>query len=104
MVETKGPAGGSFKKRTADLPSGPVTYHIAGDGPPVLYFHSAGGIRFTYALDELAKNFRIHMFVAPGFDGTPAHDGILERGIKAILHVLVDPTRNCNASGLCDLL
>ena len=76
MVETEGPAGGPFDKRTVELSSGSVTYHVAGGGPPVLYFHSAGGIRYTYALDELAKNFRVHMFVAPGFDGTPTHEGV----------------------------
>ena len=72
----EGPAGGVFKKCIANLSSGPVTYYAAGNGPPILYFHSAGGIRFTYALDELAKNYRIYMFVAPGFENTKLHDGI----------------------------
>ena len=76
MVQTKGPAGGPFEKRTVDLSSGPVTYHIAGSGPPVLYFHSAGGIRYTYALDELSKDYCIYMMVVPGFDETPSHEGI----------------------------
>ena len=71
-----GRAGASFERRVADLGSGPVTYHVAGDGPPVLYLHSAGGIRFTHALDALASDHRIHMMVAPGFDGTPEHAGI----------------------------
>ena len=72
----EGPAGAPFNKQTVDLSSGPLTYHVAGDGPPVLYLHSAGGIRFTYALDELANDHRIYMFVAPGFDGTQPHDGV----------------------------
>ena len=75
-MQTEGRAGGPFETRTVELASGPLTYHVAGDGPPVLYFQSAGGIRFTYALDELAKDYRIHMFVAPGFDGTPTQDGV----------------------------
>lgn len=75
-MQTEGRAGGPFEKRTVDLASGPVTYYVAGDGPPVLYFHSAGGIRFTYALDELAKDYQVSMFVAPGFDGTSTHDGV----------------------------
>jgi pimeloyl-ACP methyl ester carboxylesterase len=75
-MKTEGRAGERFERHTVDLPSGPVTYHVAGDGPPVLYFHSAGGIRFTYALDELANNHRIHMMVAPGFDTTPTHEGV----------------------------
>ena len=76
MMKTSGPAGEPFRRHTADLPSGPVTYHVAGEGPPVLYLHSAGGIRFTYALDELSRDHRIHMMVAPGFDGTPAHEDL----------------------------
>ena len=47
MMQREGPAGGLFKKKKINLSSGPVTYHVAGEGPPVLYFHSAGGIRFT---------------------------------------------------------
>jgi pimeloyl-ACP methyl ester carboxylesterase len=76
MIKSEGSAGGPFDKRSIELPSGPVTYHVAGDGPPVLYFHSAGGIRYTYALDELANDYRIYMMVAPGFDETPTHDGV----------------------------
>lgn len=76
MGDAPGPAGKAFEIRTAELSSGPVIYHVAGDGPPILYFHSAGGIRFTHALDELAKSYRIHMMVAPGFDGTPPHKGV----------------------------
>ena len=76
MIKSEGPAGWPFEKRSVELPSGPVTYHVAGDGPPVLYFHSAGGIRYTYALDELAKDYRIYMMVAPGFDETPLHEGV----------------------------
>jgi len=76
MIKSEGPAGGPFKKRSIKLSSGPVTYHVAGEGPPVLYFHSAGGIRYTYALDALSKDYQIYMMVAPGFDETPAHDRV----------------------------
>ncbi|MEE8334288.1 MAG: alpha/beta hydrolase [Alphaproteobacteria bacterium] len=75
-MKKEGRAGEAFECKTIDLSSGPVTYHVAGDGPPVLYFHSAGGIRFTYALDELATDHRIYMMVAPGFDSTPTHEGV----------------------------
>ena len=70
------PAGGPFEKKSINLAGGPVTYHIAGDGPSILYLHSAGGIRFTHALDALSEKFRICMMVSPGFDGTPTHDGV----------------------------
>lgn len=42
----------------------------------MLYLHSAGGIRFTYALDELAQRYRIYAMVSPGFDDTPDHPGL----------------------------
>lgn len=70
------PAGKPFEPRSVELPSGSVTYHVAGDGPPILYLHSAGGIRFTHALDRLSEKYRIFMMVSPGFDGTSPHDGV----------------------------
>ena len=73
---TEGPAGEEFQTHVVKLSSGPVTYHVGGDGPPVLYLHSAGGLRFTYALDELAKEYRIYMFIAPGFEDTPTLNGV----------------------------
>jgi pimeloyl-ACP methyl ester carboxylesterase len=71
MSEWARPAGGPFEKKSMKLPSGPITYHIAGDGPPILYLHSAGGIRFTHSLDKLSENFRICMMVSPGFGPSP---------------------------------
>jgi pimeloyl-ACP methyl ester carboxylesterase len=53
-----------------------VTYHVAGDGDPVLCLHGGGGFRPTAALAALAKNFRVYAPVIPGFDDTPALDGI----------------------------
>ncbi len=66
----------TFEKNTASLPSGEVTYLVGGDGPPVLYFHSAGGARITRGLELLAAGFRIHILVIPGFDDTPLLDNI----------------------------
>ena len=66
----------TFEKNTATLPSGEVTYMVGGDGPPVLYFHSAGGARITRGLELLAADFRIYIMVIPGFDDTPLLDNI----------------------------
>ena len=74
MSEWARPAGGPFEKKSMKLPSGPITYHIAGDGPPILYLHSAGGIRFTHALDALSEKFRICMMVSPGYSYSKAPD------------------------------
>ncbi len=44
----------TFENKTVHLPSGDVSYAVGGDGPPVLYFHSAGGLRVTRGLELLA--------------------------------------------------
>ena len=61
----------TFETKTVNLPSGEVTYRVGGEGPPVLYFHSAGGVRVTKGLELLAADFRIYIPAIPGFDDTP---------------------------------
>jgi len=64
-----------LEQHTVALSSGTVTYHMAGEGKPVLYLHGGGGFRFTGTLRALAKVFRVYAPVTPGFDGTPIlHD------------------------------
>ncbi len=65
-----------FEHRSAELPSGEIPYWVAGDGPPVLYFHSAGGVRPTAGLVALTRGHRIYMPVIPGFDDTPLLDRV----------------------------
>ena len=60
-----------FEQKTATLPSGEVSYTVGGDGPPVLYLHSAGGVRVTRGLELLAESNRIYIPAIPGFDDTP---------------------------------
>jgi pimeloyl-ACP methyl ester carboxylesterase len=55
------------------LSSGELSCYAAGEGRPLVYLHPAGGVRWTKVQDELAKSFRLHVPIAPGFDGTPAH-------------------------------
>ena len=66
----------SFQENTVELSSGPLAYHVAGDGPPVIHMHAASGFRATAALAALAQSFRIYAPVTPGFDGTATHDGV----------------------------
>ena len=61
----------AFENRTARIPSGELPYRVAGDGPPVLYLHSAGGPRATAGLELLARERRLYLPVIPGFDDTP---------------------------------
>jgi pimeloyl-ACP methyl ester carboxylesterase len=66
----------SFTDRTAQLKSGTLPYKVAGQGASIVYLHSAGGVRLSEPLQELAKNYRVFIPTFPGFDGTPTHDGI----------------------------
>ena len=66
----------SLQEETVALSSGPLAYHVGGDGPPVIHMHAASGFRATAALEALARSFRIYAPVAPGFDGTPTHDDV----------------------------
>ena len=66
----------AFEQKTAVLPAGEVTYHVAGDGVPLLYLHGGGGVMFTGPLNRLAETRRVYIPVTPGFEGTSALDGI----------------------------
>lgn len=64
---------GEFERETMDLPTGPVTYFVAGAGHDVVYLHPAAGMRISDALHRLATRFRVWAPVVPGFDGTALH-------------------------------
>src|SRR5260221_13788682 len=51
---------------------------------PLVYLHSAGGLRSTPVLEDLSRLRELHTPVFPGFDGTPADDAIRSR--KALAH------------------
>ena len=67
------------------LSSGEISYYAAGDGRPLVYLHPAGGVRWTKVQDELAKSFRLHVPVMPGFDGTAAHAPVKSMKALALL-------------------
>jgi pimeloyl-ACP methyl ester carboxylesterase len=60
----------AFTTAEASLKGGKLRYHVGGTGRPVLYLHTAGGVRLSPALDRLAQSHRLHLPVMPGFDGT----------------------------------
>jgi pimeloyl-ACP methyl ester carboxylesterase len=66
------------ERRTAtiDLSSGPLTYELSGSGPPLVWLHPAGGVRWSPVLERLSEIYTLHVPVAPGFDGTPRHDKV----------------------------
>jgi len=44
-----------------------IRYLQAGDGPPLVHLHGAGGLRLTPAHDLLSRQFRVIAFEMPGF-------------------------------------
>jgi len=44
-----------------------IRYQTAGEGPPLVHLHGAGGLRLNPAHDLLARQFRVIAFEMPGF-------------------------------------
>jgi len=51
-----------------------IRYLEAGDGPPLVSLHGAGGLRLSRAHDLLAGTHRVIVLEAPGFGESPAND------------------------------
>jgi pimeloyl-ACP methyl ester carboxylesterase len=51
-----------------------IRYLEAGDGPPLAYFHGAGGLRISRAHELLAERHRVIAFELPGFGQSPVND------------------------------
>jgi pimeloyl-ACP methyl ester carboxylesterase len=66
----------------AKLKSGTLPYLVLGEGRPLLYLHAAGGPVISPMLEKLAASHRIYAPIAPGFEGTPAHDSV--KGIPGL--------------------
>ncbi len=63
--------GVAFVERFVDAAGFTVRYLEAGDGPAVLYLPGAGGPVMTFALDALAKRFRVIVLEFPGWGAQP---------------------------------
>jgi pimeloyl-ACP methyl ester carboxylesterase len=48
-----------------------IRYLAAGDGPPLVHLHGAGGLRLSPAHALLARHFRVIAFEMPGFGLSP---------------------------------
>jgi pimeloyl-ACP methyl ester carboxylesterase len=60
----------AFTKTELKLPSGNLICHVGGSGDSLLYFHTAGGVKISPAIEKLSERFKIYLPVMPGFDGT----------------------------------
>jgi pimeloyl-ACP methyl ester carboxylesterase len=63
-----------LKRTDVKLNSQLLPCFVGGEGPPILFLHSSGGVRLTPAVERLAGKYRIHMPIIPGFDGTEPND------------------------------
>jgi pimeloyl-ACP methyl ester carboxylesterase len=53
-----------------------IAYRVVGDGPPLVYLHGAGGLRWGAALDGLAARFRVYGLELPGFGRSTLPDSV----------------------------
>lgn len=63
-----------FDERSVHADGFDIRYLEAGDGPPLVCFHGAGGLRLSRTHELLAERHRVIAFEAPGFGDSPAND------------------------------
>jgi pimeloyl-ACP methyl ester carboxylesterase len=68
---------GRLEPRSVALPGGGrIEYLEAGDGPPLVYFHGAGGVfRNAAFMPALAERYRVLAPSRPGYDGSTGSCG-----------------------------
>ena len=64
-----------FSEHYIDADGFRIRYLEAGDGPPLVHLHGAGGLRLNAAHEKLAKTHRVIAFEMPGF-GASAENSI----------------------------
>jgi pimeloyl-ACP methyl ester carboxylesterase len=62
-----------FEEKFVDADGFHIRYLEAGSGPPLVYVHSAGGLRISQTHELLAESYRVLAFELPGFSG-PANE------------------------------
>jgi pimeloyl-ACP methyl ester carboxylesterase len=63
-----------FTERSVEADGFDIRYLEAGDGPPLVCLHGAGGLRLSRAHELLAERHRVIAFEAPGFGGSPVNE------------------------------
>jgi pimeloyl-ACP methyl ester carboxylesterase len=59
--------GLAFRDGSVDADGFRIRYQEAGEGPPLVHLHGAGGPRLTSAHELLSRAFRVIVFEMPGF-------------------------------------
>ena len=57
----------AFKEAWVEADGFSIRYQTAGDGPPLVHLHGAGGLALNAAHDLLARRFHVVAFEMPGF-------------------------------------
>jgi pimeloyl-ACP methyl ester carboxylesterase len=57
----------AFKEGFVQADGFRIRYMEAGEGPPLVHLHGAGGLRLNQAHELLARQFRVIAFEMPGF-------------------------------------
>jgi pimeloyl-ACP methyl ester carboxylesterase len=63
-----------FAERQVSADGFDIRYAEAGEGPPLVCFHGAGGLRLSPGHELLAAQHRVIAFEAPGFGASPANE------------------------------
>jgi pimeloyl-ACP methyl ester carboxylesterase len=65
------PPDAGFREGHVEADGFRIRYLEAGQGPPLVCLHGAGGLRLHRAHDLLSEQFRVLVFEAPGFGHSP---------------------------------
>jgi pimeloyl-ACP methyl ester carboxylesterase len=63
----------AFAERRVDADGFDIRYAEAGEGPQLVCFHGAGGLRISAGHELLAERHRVIAFEAPGFGDSPVN-------------------------------
>jgi pimeloyl-ACP methyl ester carboxylesterase len=66
-INVSRPPGQGFSQRTQRLGNRGFRLWEAGDGDPLVWLHGAGGVVLSYALDQLARRYRVLLPEMPGW-------------------------------------
>ncbi|MPZ59356.1 MAG: alpha/beta fold hydrolase [Rhizobiales bacterium] len=91
----------TFSDREAKLSTGTLPFKVGGNGRPILYLHSAGGVRLSQPLQRLAGKYCVYVPTFPGFDGSKTHDGVASMQALADLAAEFIGTQ---VTGSCDVI
>jgi pimeloyl-ACP methyl ester carboxylesterase len=71
QAEGRPAPGSAFREGHVEADGFRIRYMEAGDGPPMVHLHGAGGLRLTPGHDLLSGQFRVIAFEMPGFGQSP---------------------------------